>query len=966
MGVNTLWKLLAAEEVVQKYAGLNPADYAALVRAVDGAVIAVDLAMWLMQAELQKELLPHFSREERCMKVAFERALQWLRHGCLPVIVVEGTAPVEKRGAHEARHLSRTGVAGGGSAAGRKNGQFQRLARLVGDLLKELGLPVIQAPGEAEAACAALQAAGAVDACASFDSDTLLYGAETVYHTLKLSTNDLKNCEVQRVSMTSVRAQLGIAAGGTRALAVIAMLAGSDYDLDGAQGVGSAGALAVARHLIGGDADDARVLERLEALLVAPPDPRLLLLDKCTGCVTCGHEGGRKGKIKRHTAKNPCPCCLESESGECRATASLQCQCTFHRLEGERRVARIVERVRRDPSFPQEARRALAVFDSQRSEAERAVAQQLAALGVRQGQRLSWRVWAVGSCLAALLHRPRVLGVFDYIEARRQQLLWDLPAVRSKMLPALMEWDLQQQAAGAVAAAGSSSAGVELRAAEVQKVHGVRGTKPSAEDEERHWRYVLRWERTQLDTEGLGTLEVRNKLCNSPGKAGQASEAAPGDDDGDGGEALASQMQLGTQAEGAEEVLEALSVVEFDERWLKQQPAEHRAVRQSAVKALLPALEAAWQQRGAAGGSTKQKSASRPSAKRGSSKTKAGEPPESALTQFLVQRRAGELLHEPLEPARPPQAAAAQGGKPNKGSSGRQPVRRGLGSIHDAAAASGGAAAQAVRAALALPDLPALPSPGTLSYLMARHVIKRPAEAATGAVEDLTGGGSEGAPSSHDTRQLQQEQQLRQEQQPRQEQQRQRPQISPSKRPRSTPGSPSDDIAVLLSSPGSPSVLPLVQRLDRQQQQQQQQQVGTCSGTIQAQRQQQQQQHGEHGAAQAHGRRSSGAIERAGADIRRLLSSFQATAAGATSGNTAALPNTAGGGGTGEPAWEVEGGAQGRRQAAEVVDLVTPPRALGLQPAPHIQPGLVPRVQVCQQQQLAGEDEVVDLTQGSP
>lgn len=43
------------------------------------------------------------------------------------------------------------------------------------------------APGEAEATCAALAALGAVDACASFDSDTLVYGAERVYHTLKLS-----------------------------------------------------------------------------------------------------------------------------------------------------------------------------------------------------------------------------------------------------------------------------------------------------------------------------------------------------------------------------------------------------------------------------------------------------------------------------------------------------------------------------------------------------------------------------------------------------------------------------------------------------------------------------------------------------------------------------------------------------------------------------------------------------------
>ena len=31
------------------------------------------MSMWAMQADQQVALLPHFSREERCIKVAFER-----------------------------------------------------------------------------------------------------------------------------------------------------------------------------------------------------------------------------------------------------------------------------------------------------------------------------------------------------------------------------------------------------------------------------------------------------------------------------------------------------------------------------------------------------------------------------------------------------------------------------------------------------------------------------------------------------------------------------------------------------------------------------------------------------------------------------------------------------------------------------------------------------------------------------
>jgi 5'-3' exonuclease len=48
------------------------------------------------------------------------------------------------------------------------------------------GLPVVVAPGEAEAMCAALNRRGHVDGVATSDVDALLFGAEVVYRTLKL------------------------------------------------------------------------------------------------------------------------------------------------------------------------------------------------------------------------------------------------------------------------------------------------------------------------------------------------------------------------------------------------------------------------------------------------------------------------------------------------------------------------------------------------------------------------------------------------------------------------------------------------------------------------------------------------------------------------------------------------------------------------------------------------------------
>jgi flap endonuclease GEN len=43
----------------------------------------------------------------------------------------------------------------------------------------------VQAPGEAEAMCAALDRAGHVHACATSDGDALLFGARTQFHTMK-------------------------------------------------------------------------------------------------------------------------------------------------------------------------------------------------------------------------------------------------------------------------------------------------------------------------------------------------------------------------------------------------------------------------------------------------------------------------------------------------------------------------------------------------------------------------------------------------------------------------------------------------------------------------------------------------------------------------------------------------------------------------------------------------------------
>lgn len=64
----------------------------------------------------------------------------------------------------------------------------------------------MQAPGEGEAMCAALNAAGLVHACATCDGDVLLFGAQTTFHTLKLQVRLRSSLEVSVASVGCVGA----------------------------------------------------------------------------------------------------------------------------------------------------------------------------------------------------------------------------------------------------------------------------------------------------------------------------------------------------------------------------------------------------------------------------------------------------------------------------------------------------------------------------------------------------------------------------------------------------------------------------------------------------------------------------------------------------------------------------------------------------------------------------------------
>ena len=160
-----------------------------LLRRVRGKTVAVDLSIWIFEATSQRELAELFTPAGQVAKVVFERACNFLRHGVVPVGVLDGVPPPEK--------VQRLGLL---TAAGAGGGDFRGLGKVASKGLAALGLQTVEAPGEAEATCAALNARGLVDACATGDGDALLFGATTVFKTLKLYADNpelsrLERCE---------------------------------------------------------------------------------------------------------------------------------------------------------------------------------------------------------------------------------------------------------------------------------------------------------------------------------------------------------------------------------------------------------------------------------------------------------------------------------------------------------------------------------------------------------------------------------------------------------------------------------------------------------------------------------------------------------------------------------------------------------------------------------------------------
>ena len=595
-------------------------------------------------------------------KIVFERALNYLRHGCVPVGVIDGQAPWQKLGALRARW---------GAHAGGGGGAFGRCGEVALEVLRALGLPGVEAPGEAEATCAVMDSMGIVDGCVTSDGDSLLFGARTVFKTLRLSHHDQRDLFMERVEAADVGKRLMLGDDVEHvapALTTLALLTGGDYDLTGAKNVGGTKALLVVKALAkdearrralagaaGRDRRDRTLPERLDRFLAAPPDPTIEALDKCTGCVRCKHDGCGKGKIKSHV--RGCRLC-GTEKG-C-VERDGECECPFHARADERWLHKVRERANATDGYARSFRDAARGYAAQARDAEEALREASDVEwvvdenddgddGFDSFRKMRWR------------RRPDVARLQALMETYCQ---WEPRRTREKLLPVLVEWDMKAARRLLRRVGGDASLASDPgRRWELLRRRGVefvveRIAKTSGNNKAPPWRYLL-----EVNSADPAHWAAWQRAATGDPAAG---ESAP---------------------KGGTGVLPPNFHERGDDLAFLKALAQRRSVRMSLVRETCPHLVARFDAGGSkatSAPSTPAKAKSKPTTPRKTPKTVRGtktrSPDQHDITSFFSQRRPTAPPAAPGTPREHPRPADARvEAKAAVRSRGRLGARLGLG-----------------------------------------------------------------------------------------------------------------------------------------------------------------------------------------------------------------------------------------------------------------------------------------------
>ncbi|XP_062981911.1 flap endonuclease GEN homolog 1 [Elgaria multicarinata webbii] len=298
MGVTSLWQIL---EPVKQHVPLS---------SLKGKTLAVDLSLWVCEAQAVKKMMGVVTKPH--LRNLYFRVSSLTLMGIHLVFVMEGDPPKLKANTMEKRTEVRFGPSRKPGTARPGRSRFKSLLKECLEMLDCLGVPWVQAAGEAEAMCAFLNANGDVDGCITNDGDAFLYGARTVYRNF---TMNVKDPHVDCYLISTIEEKLGCS---RESLIGLAVLLGCDYLPKGVPGVGKEQALKLIRTLRGQS-----LLQRFEHWkdCFQYGDVPALAVKKVAHCAVCRHPGshrdherfgchlcGSVGYCEPHDAEYCCPC----------------------------------------------------------------------------------------------------------------------------------------------------------------------------------------------------------------------------------------------------------------------------------------------------------------------------------------------------------------------------------------------------------------------------------------------------------------------------------------------------------------------------------------------------------------------------------------------------------------------------------------------------------------------------------
>ena len=199
MGINNFW------EIVSPCIERVPASD------LSGKKVAVDLAWWVVsdkqmtskwvvsdkQMIASKNTVLNKETQNFHIRNLFYRVKRLLQLGVQPIFVLDGVAPDLKL----KTIASRLGV---GSVKSGARTFLRRQFEPCCQLLESMGVTWCQASNEAEKLCAALQAAGYVDAVLSADGDSICFGATSLYRSFSSESDAEIEKETMKIQVQSM------------------------------------------------------------------------------------------------------------------------------------------------------------------------------------------------------------------------------------------------------------------------------------------------------------------------------------------------------------------------------------------------------------------------------------------------------------------------------------------------------------------------------------------------------------------------------------------------------------------------------------------------------------------------------------------------------------------------------------------------------------------------------------------